>query len=124
MKTDTYSFRTQCTLGAIVESSNRLKEVRKAELNDGDYVEVTTRNSTYLIQVLDDGHYLISGGWVDLQGDSPMKTRIAGCNWGGSAIKTDIVAACGLHLEFGERVVTSTIQKVSVFRRTGNRLVH
>jgi len=47
-----------------------------------------------------------------------MKTTIAGCTWGGSAIKEDIVAACGLHLEFGKRVVTSTIQKVSIFRNT------
>ena len=31
-------------------------------------------------------------------------------------IKLDIVASCGLHLEFGNRVVTSPIQKVSVIR--------
>ena len=107
-----------------MESAARLKEVSKAELNFGDCVKVTTRHSTYLIQVLEEGRYLISGGWVDLQGESPMKTTIAGCTWGGSAIKGDIVAACGLHLEFGKRVVTSTIQKVSVIRHTGNQLVH
>jgi len=72
----------------------------------------------------EDGNYLISGGWVDLQGDSPMKTTIAGCTWGGSAIKEDNVAACGLHLEFGIGVVTSTIQKVSVIRQKGNQLVY
>jgi hypothetical protein len=33
---------------------------------------------------------------------------------GGSIIKVDIVAACGLSLEFGNRVVTSTIQKIFV----------
>ena len=107
-----------------MESAAQLKEVSKAELNFGDCVQVTTRNSTYLIQVLEEGSYLISGGWVDLQGESPMRTTIAGCTWGGSAIKGDIVAACGLHLEFGKRVVTSAIQKVSVIRHRGNQLVH
>ena len=124
MNTDTHSLPAQRTLGAIVENAARLKEVSKAELNFGDCVQVTTCHSTYLIQVLEEGLYLISGGWVDLQGASPMRTTIAGCTWGGSAIKGDIVAACGLHLEFGRRVVTSTIQKVSVIRQTRNQLVH
>ncbi|MGH9368787.1 MAG: hypothetical protein ACRD3M_14070 [Thermoanaerobaculia bacterium] len=31
-------------------------------------------------------------------------------------IKNDIVAACGLHLEFGNRVVTSRIREVHVIR--------
>ena len=87
-------------------------------------MQVTTCNSTYLIQVLGEGLYLISGGWVDLQGSSPMRTTIAGCTWGGSAVKMDIVAACGLHLEFGDRVVTSTIQKVAVIRKSERELVH
>jgi hypothetical protein len=124
MDTDTHTTPAQRTLSSLVESAARLKEVSKAELNLGDCVQVTTRNSTYLIQVLEEGNYLISGGWVDLQGESPMRTTIAGCTWGGSAIKGDILAACGLHLEFGQRVVTSTIQKVSVIRHRGDQLVH
>lgn len=116
--------RASCTLDSIVESATRLKEVSKAELNSGDCVQVTTRNSTYLIQVLEEGNYLISGGWVDLQGESPMRTTIAGCTWGGSAVKGDIVAACGLHLEFGQRIVTSRIERVSVIRHSENQLVH
>ena len=46
---------------------------------------------------------------------SPIKTTIKGCTWGGSIIKTDIVAACGLNLEFGNRLLTSAIQKIIVF---------
>ena len=45
-----------------------------------------------------------------------MTTNINGCTWGGSAIMIDIVAACGLHLEFGNRVVTSKIRQFSVVR--------
>ena len=104
------------TLGAIVEHAGRLKEVRKAELQFRDWVLVTTANSTYSIRVLEDGLYSVSGGWFDLKGLSPLRITITGCTWGGSAIKLDIVAACGLHLEFGNQVVTSPIRKINVLR--------
>ncbi len=110
------------TLEAIVNGTGRLKEVRKAELNLGDWVLVTTLNSTYSIRVLEEDLYSISGGWFDREGLSPLRTSITGCTWGGSAIKVDIVAACGLHLEFGNRVVTSPIQNVSVMRLGGEQL--
>ena len=104
------------TLGAITEHTDQLVQVDKAGLRSGDWVLVTTLNSTYSIRVLSNEFYKISGGWFDHQGLSPFRTTITGCTWGGSAIKVDIVAACGLHLEFGNRVVTSRIQQVSVFR--------
>lgn len=43
-----------------------------------------------------------------------MKTKILGCTWGGSIIKADVVAACGLHVEFANRVVTSPDRKIFV----------
>ena len=101
-------------LATLVEQTQKLKQVRKAELRMGDRVFVVTCNSIYSIQVLEGGCYLVSGGWFDRKGVSPMKTTISGCTWGGSAIKLDIVAACGLRLEFGNRVVTSMIRKVFV----------
>jgi len=111
------------TLGTIAEQVDHLRQVRKAELSFGDRVLVTTLNSTYLIHVLEDGLYSISGGWVDTQGLSPLTTTINGCTWGGMAIKVDIVAACGLHLEFGNRVVTSRIRRFNVVR-SRNQSVH
>ncbi len=48
-------------------------------------------------------------------GMSPFVTTITGCTWGGSAIKIDIIAAPGLCIEFGNNVLTSTVQKVIVF---------
>ncbi len=110
------------TLANITQQAGRLKEVRKEELDSGDWVVVTTRNSTYSIRVLEGDCYSISGGWFDHEGLSPLKTTITGCTWGGSAIKLDIVAACGLHLEFGNRVVTSAIQKVCVMRFGGKNI--
>jgi hypothetical protein len=92
------------------------EQVCKKDLQFGDLVLITTRNSSYSVQVLDSGVYLISGGWFDRKGISPLRTAIRGCTLGGSSIKMDIVAACGLRLEFGNRVVTTPIRKVCVIR--------
>jgi hypothetical protein len=107
------------SLDAIIAQSDHLKQVRKIDLSFGDWIVVVTLNSVYSIRVVEDGFYLVSGGWFDREGLSPMKTTISGCTWGGSIIKADIVAACGLSLEFGNRVVTSTIQKIFVIPRGG-----
>ncbi len=104
------------TLDAIATNAGELNAVFKVDLEFGDLVQVTTANSTYSIYTLEDGCYSVSGGWFDSHDLSPMKTTITGCTWGGSAIKLDIVAACGLHLEFGNRVVTSRIKKINVVR--------
>lgn len=90
--------------------------ISKEELRFGDIVYVETKNSTYLFYVLEDGRYLVSGGWFDKNKLSPVKIRTNGCTWGGNIIKTDTFAACGMHLEFKNGLVTSTIQKVVVVR--------
>jgi hypothetical protein len=105
-----------CTLESIVEHARSLEEVRKDELRSGDRVLITTRNSQYTIMVLGDGEYWVWGGWFDRRGISPCRVTINGCTWGGSAIKHDILVARGLFLEFGNRVLTTRIQNVSVIR--------
>lgn len=107
------------SLEKIIEGTIHLRQVCKADLQFGDLVLITTRNSVYSICVLDADLYLVSGGWFDRKGLSPVKASITGCTWGGSIIKVDTLAACGLHLEFGNRVVTTTIQDVSVLRGSG-----
>ena len=104
------------TLSALVDSAKHLESVRKTDLAFGDQVLVTTRNSIYSIHVLQENLYSVSGGWFDRKGLSPSLVSINGCTWGGRAIKWDIVAACGLHLEFGNQVVTSRILKFQVIR--------
>jgi len=106
-------------LEKIVEGTNYLRQVLKSDVRFGDLVFVTTRNSTYSLSVLDEDRYIVSGGWFDRKGLSPVKATVTGCSWGGSIIKVDTVAACGLHLEFGNRVITTPIQKVSVVRFSG-----
>jgi hypothetical protein len=102
-------------LAILVDMSERLKQVCKTDLQSGDCVLVQTCNSLYTMRVIGEGWFEIVGGWFDRKGKSPMRVRINGCTWGGSAIKLNVAAACGLCLEFGNRVVTSPIKKISIF---------
>ena len=105
-----------CCLDALVKQAGRLEGVRKTELECGDWVLVNTVNSLYSIYVLGDGNYRVSGGWFDREGKAPATIAINGCTWGGHAIKSDMVAARGLCLEFGNWVITTRIQKIRVVR--------
>ncbi len=112
------------TLDALLHASDRLDGIRKLDLCRGDWVVVGTRNSLYSIFSLGDGLYSVAGGWFDRKGISPTTTTINGCTWGGSAIKTDIVACRGLFLEFGNRVLTTRIQSVRLIRSPENEITH
>lgn len=107
-----------CELLDIVHKSQNLSQVYKSMLKVGDQIILKTNNSVYMIKVLENEQYIVSGGWFDKNNLTPTKTTIHGCTWGGSVIKTDIVAACGLHLEFGNKIVTSKIKKI--FHMPGN----
>jgi hypothetical protein len=110
------------TVNLLLDQVGRIDTVRKNELRIGDRLVVSTENSVYTIRVDGDATYSISGGWFDLQGLSPARISISGCTWGGSVIKCDIVAACGLRLEFGNRVVTSRIREVRLIRDGERRM--
>lgn len=103
-------------LERIINEIVYLDQVYKEELRFGDFVQIYTHNSTYSVHVLPGNFYLVAGGWFDRNGVSPTRVKINGCTWGGNIIKTDIIAACGLHLEFSNGLVTSTIKKVIVFQ--------
>jgi hypothetical protein len=109
------------SLASLAQSCEKLRQVEKARLHPGDLMYVQTKNSSYAIRTLDDGYFEISGGWFDREGGAPQKLRINGCTWGGTCIKTDIAAACGLCMEIGfepgqkkKRLVTSPIQKIFI----------
>jgi hypothetical protein len=104
------------TLEARTMDADRLEAVRKNDLLSGDSVLVQTKNSVYAIRALGEGLYEVSGGWFDRHGGSAQVVSINGCTWGGSAIKQDIVAARGLFLEFGNRVVTTRIRDILLIR--------
>ena len=60
------------SLEKIVEGTTHLKQVRKADLQYGDLLLITTLNSVYSVRVLDNDLYLVSGGWFDRKGLSPI----------------------------------------------------
>lgn len=103
-------------LETILSYADQLQQIPKASLNWGDVVLVATQNSIYRIRKMESNLYEVSGGWFDRKGVSPAILTVRGCTWGGSIIKVDIVAACGLCLEFGNRLITSPIQKIVVIK--------
>ena len=104
--------KMNCTLPDIVKDGQARDQIQKSSLRAGDTVILKTINSVYSIKVLEEEQYTVSGGWFDKTYSSPVTTTINGCTWGSSIIKNDIIAACGLHLEFGNKVVTSRIKKI------------
>ncbi|MEX0736052.1 MAG: hypothetical protein WD182_01325 [Bacteroidota bacterium] len=104
------------SLHRLTRMADQFPQVRKTELQTGDWVVVRTEHSTYRIRVLKNGRYEVSGGWFDRKFAVPVEVGIVGCTWGGSAVKIDVVAACGLRLEFGNKVKTSSIREIVVFR--------
>ena len=110
-------------LDALAAEADRLPAVLRTDLRSGDWLLVTTRNSVYSLCLLDDGSYSVAGGWFDRSGESPQRVGVNGCTFGGRAIKSDVVAAPGLYLEFENRVTTTRIQEARVLR-TDAQLCH
>lgn len=108
------------TLGAIVAHARCADAVHKDDLQFGDRVIVTTRNSVYTLCTLGGDSFAVSGGWFDQNADAPATVTVAGCTYGGSMIRQDVVAARGLFLEFGNRVSTTRIRGVRVERWEAN----
>ena len=105
-----------CTLESIVDQVRWSDAIFKKDLNWGDQVIVTTRNSIYSLWALGADSFAVSGGWFDRQEMSPAKVAVNGCTFGGTAISCELVAAPGLFLEFGNNVLTTRIQDVRVVR--------
>ncbi len=102
------------TLKGLTNASDVSPQIKKADLSPGDWVVITTVKSVYRLRALADGRFEVSGGWFDKKGLSPMRLSVSGCTWGGSAIMTRVVAACGLRIEFGNRLTTSPVQRIVV----------
>lgn len=107
------------TLEALARCAAQLPAVKRTDLRCGDWVVVTTRNSVYSLCLLEDGAYSVAGGWFDRNNASPQRVRVNGCTFGGRAIKTDVVAAPGLFLEFENNVTTTRIHEARVLRGDG-----
>lgn len=109
------SERTPMAFDRLVEGSGDVRGVSRDDVHRGDTVMVYTRNSVYTLRRLDDGRFDVSGGWFDREPDAHIVLGIIGCTWGGSAVRRDLVAGCGMRIEFSNRVLTSTVLRVVHF---------
>jgi len=105
------------SLHAVIAAAERIPNIRRVDMNTGDRLLVKTKNSVYTIIVGHAGQCTVSGGWFDRRGKSPMRTTVAGCTWGGSIIKVDLIAAIGLCIEFGNRLITTEARRIFIIRR-------
>jgi len=98
-------------------STDKRYALIRSDIEIGDVIYVKTINSVYTIRALSNNSFAISGGWFDKRGISPFITGINGCTFGGSMINITAIAACGLCIEFGNRVRTSSIRKIIILQR-------
>ena len=105
------------SLPAIIETAERVPQIRRVDVRDGDHLFVKTRNSLYTITMRGNRACVVTGGWFDRRGKSPMRTTVCGCTWGGSVIKVDILAAVGLCIEFGNRLITTEARRIILLRK-------
>ena len=117
LPTTTTAILSSRELSALSRMAQEGDGIRKTDLHPGDRVLVTTRNSTYSIRRLENDRYEVSGGWFAQEGRGPMEVAINGCTFGGRAIHSGLLAAPGLYLEFGNRVVTTRIRRVDLIRK-------
>lgn len=103
-------------LSNFTKEVNELPALYKSDIQAGDHVRIKTQNSTYRLRVLENDTYMVEGGRFDRKKMSPLKMTITGCGLGGTFVKTDLVAACGLNIEFENRIITSTVVSFAVFR--------
>ena len=103
-------------LADILHEASTLRAIHRSELESGDILVVRTTNSVYTLRAVAHGTYHATGGWFDRKGLSPFPIAINGCTWGGKIIKVDVLAACGLCVEFSNRVVTSPVRTIAVLR--------
>ena len=105
------------TLAYFGAQTDRLRALRKTDVRAGDYVLVRTQNSRYVLRALGDGRFEASGGWFDRKGFSGLRTGVTGCSNGGSIIKIDIIVACGLCIEFANRLITTPVKSFAVLQK-------
>lgn len=103
---------TALPLASLVAVADTLAGVRRGDVAAGERLVVATRNSIYSLTALADGRFAVSGGWLARAGLGDRTLAVSGCTLGGRALLTDLVAAPGLFLEFGDGTATTRIRSV------------
>jgi hypothetical protein len=104
--------RKAIPLDGLTEAADLVDGVRRRDLDPGDRVLISTKNSVYSLTARADGTFEASGGWFEREGEGATRVEIRGCTAGGHAIFTDHIAACGLFMEFADGLRTTRIKSV------------
>ena len=99
-------------IDGLAEAAERIGGVRRRDLEPGDRVIVSTKNSVYALTACSDGSFLVRGGWFEREGQGEVRVEVHGCTAGGHAVFTQHVAAPGLFLEFEDGLQTTRIRSV------------
>jgi hypothetical protein len=99
-------------LDGLTEAADFVDGVKRRDLDPGDRIIISTKNSVYLLRVRGGGSFDVSGGWFEREGEGEARVEIRGCTAGGHAIFTDHIAAKGLFMEFADGLRTTRIRSV------------
>ncbi len=100
----------------LAQAADVVGGVRRRDLEHGDRVIVSTKNSVYSLTARADGSFDVSGGWFEREGSGSATVEVLGCTAGGHALFTEHIAAPGLFLEFGDGLRTTRIRTVRAIR--------
>ena len=96
----------------LAEAAEVVGGVRRQDLEVGDRIIVSTKNSVYSLTARIDGTFEVSGGWFEREGEGAVSVEVLGCTAGGHALFTDHIAAPGLFMEFADGLRTTRIRTV------------
>jgi hypothetical protein len=96
----------------LAEAAGVVGGVRRRDIEIGDRIIVSTKNSVYSLTARADGSFEVSGGWFEREGEGTVSVEILGCTAGGHALFTDHLAAPGLFMEFADGLRTTRIRTV------------
>jgi len=96
----------------LAEAAGVVGGVRRQDIEFGDRIIVSTKNSVYSLTARADGSFEVSGGWFEREGEGTATVEILGCTAGGHALFTDHIAAPGLFIEFADGLRTTRIRTV------------
>ena len=96
----------------LAEAAGVFGGVRRQDIEPGDRIVVSTKNSVYSLTARIDGTFEVSGGWFEREGDGSVSVEVLGCTAGGHALFTDHIAAPGLFMEFADGLRTTRIRTV------------
>jgi hypothetical protein len=96
----------------LAEAAGVVGGVKRSDIEPGDRIIVSTKNSLYSLTVRADGRFEVSGGWFEREGEGTVEVEVLGCTAGGHALFSDHIAAPGLFMEFADGLRTTRIRSV------------